>query len=86
MKYFCDDDQEVYIGIYGVDLTEEKIIKRISKILGLEFTQTETIPTDFEELTFSLEFDIDTIVVSAKDYNEDFSELSEKGLGIYITP
>jgi hypothetical protein len=86
MIFYCDDEQDVYIGVYAVESTEEKIIKKVSKIIGLDFEKTSSVPDDIESISIDLDFEIDTIVVCSKDYNEDFAELSDKGLGIYIIP
>jgi hypothetical protein len=85
MIFFCDDDQDVFIGICSVDTTEEKIIKKVSKIIGLDFVKTSSIPDDMDPHA-TLAFEIDTIVVNSKDYNEDFAELSDYGIAIYILP
>lgn len=85
MKYFCDDDYEIYVGVYANDTTEEKIIKKLSKVLGLEFIEADSIPDailDCEDLDFIQ----DTIVLKAKDFNEDFAELFDRGIAVYLVP
>jgi hypothetical protein len=85
MQHYSDEDESIFISVYSVDTSEDKIIKKVTKALGIDFIKTNNIPEELEQHT-TLEFEIDTIIVLAKDYNEDFSELSEKGFGIYIVP
>jgi len=85
MILFCDEDKEIFIGVFAVDSTEEKIIKKVSKSIGIDFDKTNSLPEEFEPHV-TLDFEVDTIVVQYKDYNEDYAELSERGLAIYIIP
>lgn len=85
MIFYCDDEQDVYIGVCSVDTPEDKIIKKVSKIIGLDFSKTNSIPDDMDPHAI-LAFEIDTIMVNSKDYNEDFAELSDYGVAIYILP
>lgn len=85
MILYCDDEKEIYIGVCGVETDEPKIIRKVSKILGIEFETSNVVPDELEPHLI-LDFEMDTIVVQYKDYNEDFAELSEKGIAIYIIP
>ena len=85
MIVYCDDEKEFFVGVCGADTDEEKIMKKVSKFLGIDFEKTSNFPDEFEPHLI-LDFEIDTIVVQYKNYNEDFAELSEKGIAIYIIP
>jgi hypothetical protein len=85
MIFYCDEEQDVYVAVYSADLPEDKLIKKLAKISGIDFEKTSTIPEELEPHA-TLAFEIDTIILCSKDYNEDFVELSEQGIGIYIVP
>lgn len=85
MMFYVDEDGEIFIGVCSVDTPEEKIVAKVTKKLGIEFVKTTSVPEALESQA-TLAFELDTIVVFYKDYNEDYSEISEIGIGIYIIP
>jgi hypothetical protein len=85
MKYYCDDDYELYVGVYACDTTEEKIIKKLAKVLGLEFIEADSEPSEISDCE-NLDFNQDTIIVKSKDFNEDFAELFDRGVAVYLIP
>lgn len=85
MIFYSDDEQDIFIGVHSIDIPENKIIKKVSRITGIDFNKTDTIPDDMETHSV-LDFEMDTIIVNAKDFNEDFEELSSGGIAIYIIP
>lgn len=82
LKYYSDDEEENIICVYSDNCNHKKIIKKLENIIGTNFLET----TDQEWFDEGAEaFPLDTLVVPLSFFNEDFLELVEVKINVYVT-
>jgi hypothetical protein len=80
IKYFSTEDEDLTLAVYSDAETHKRIIKTLTNELGYSFFET----TDQEWLEFDIDFPLDTIIVKQNNFTEDFIELINKKLYIYV--
>jgi hypothetical protein len=78
MIYHFSDDDNV-IGFFCIDQDPAKVAKKIGAITGTVFLQ---IASDKYDSVGS--FEIDTIIIKSNLFNEDYIDLLEYGIAVYI--
>jgi hypothetical protein len=78
MLYHLSDDDNT-IGFFQVDQDPVKVAKKISVITGTTF---DVIKSDKYEDIGS--FEIDTIIIRSNVFCEDFIDLLDYGIAVYI--
>lgn len=80
IKYFTDDQENVTIAVY-TEGSHKKIIRKLNDILNLVFLETE----EQEDLIdIDSVFVDDTVVVPLNSFSEDYLELVDSGIFVYV--
>lgn len=77
IHYFSDDDNT--IGFFQVDADPIKVAKKVSTILGSTFELTKD--DKYDDVG---SFEIDTLIVRSNIFCEDFIDLLDYGIAVYI--
>jgi hypothetical protein len=77
IHYFSDDDNT--IGFFQVDQDPAKVAKKISVITGTTF-----LPVKCDKYEDVGSFEIDTVIIRSNLFCEDFIDLLDYGIAVYI--
>jgi len=79
LTHYYEPNEEIVIGFFSVDLEHKKAIKKISKLMGYDFTVLET-----DKYSDVGDFNHDTLVLNSKYFCEDLLEILDYGISLHI--
>lgn len=77
IHYFSDDDNT--IGFFQIDQDPNKVAKKVSVITGTTFNPIKS--DKYEDIG---SFEVDTLIIRSNLFTEDFIELLDYGIAVYI--
>ena len=79
--HYNDPDGIYFIGIVGHNYDHKEIARRLETITGVQYTRSTSKKTTFD---FVGDFFVDTVIIRKNAFEEDFLDLTEAGINIYI--
>ena len=79
--HYHDSDGIYMIGINAVEYDHEEIARRLESVTGVQYTCATKSNTTF---SFLGDFPVDTVIIRRNSFEEDFLDLIDAGINIYI--
>jgi hypothetical protein len=78
IEYFTTTDGDVTIGVCSVNRSSQSIVSKVADIMFLDFIEASV------DFGIEVDFEDDTVIFKANEFNEDLLDLISKKINIYI--